>query len=366
VPLILAKDDCDLHRYQLQFLAGASPLHTPIRLDPSRTFVVHVSVWVWVLFASLVLAMLALDLGALRTSRREPQEITLRSAALWSGAWIGLGLCFSLVVLALYGSGPALAYLTAYVLEKSLSVDNIFVFVLIFSELQIPPAQQRRVLYWGIVGALAARALLIAVGIYLLERFHWVIYPFAALIILAAGRLLWGREKERELVVGACAVCTSWVARFIPITPLLRGGQFWIRQNGRLVVTPLFVALIVVETTDVIFALDSIPAVFAVTREPFLVYTSNVFAMLGLRSLYFLLAGIVDRFRYLRVGLAAILLFVAGKMLSSEIVDVPTWVSLFVIAGALALAVTASLLWAPRPAELTLTGRPGTGVRPSR
>jgi TerC family integral membrane protein len=308
---------------------------------------VHVSLWVWALFGSLVLAMLALDLGLFRGARREPQEVTLRSAGLWSGAWIGLGLFFGVVILALYGTAPALAYLTTYVLEKSLSVDNIFVFVVIFSELGIPFAQQRRVLYWGILGALVMRALLIAVGIYLLERFHWVIYPFAVLIILAALRLLWGREKERQLVIEACAVCSSWVARFIPITPVLRGGQFWIRQNGRLVATPLLVALIVIETTDVIFALDSVPAMFAVTREPFIVYTSNVFAMLGLRSLYFVLAGLLDRFRYLNVGLAAILAFVGGKMLLSEVVEVPTWASFAVIISALALTVTASLATRP-------------------
>jgi tellurite resistance protein TerC len=317
---------------------------------------VRVSLWVWALFAALVLAMLALDLGIVRRARRGPQDVTLRSATLWSGAWIGLGLFFGLVVFALYGGAPALAYLTAYVLEKSLSVDNIFVFVLIFSELRIPPDQQRRVLYWGILGALVMRGAMIAVGIYLLERFHWVIYPFAALIILAAVRLLWGSERERELVTGACAACGSWLARFIPITPVLRGGRFWIRQNGRLVATPLFVALVVVETTDLIFALDSIPAVFAVTQEPFLVYTSNVFAILGLRSLYFLLAGVIDRFVYLRVGLAAILVFVGGKVILSDVVEVPTSVSLGVIAAALAIAITASLLRAPRPARLTMTG----------
>jgi TerC family integral membrane protein len=312
---------------------------------------VHVSVWVWALFGSLVLAMLALDLGVLRAARRGPREVTLRSAALWSAAWIGLGLGFGVIVLALYGTGPALAYLTAYVLEKSLSVDNIFVFVLIFSELQIPLDQQRRVLYWGILSALIMRALMIAAGIYLLERFHWVIYPFAVLIILAAVRLIWGREKQRQVVIEACAVCTSWVARVIPITPVLRNGRFWIRQNGRLVATPLLVALIVIETTDVIFALDSIPAVFGVTREPFLVYTSNVFAMLGLRSLYFLLARALDRFRYLHLGLAAILAFVGVKMLLSEVVEVPTWISLAVIIAAIALAVTASVLRRPRPAH---------------
>lgn len=164
------------------------------------------------LFGSLVLAMLALDLGVFRATRRGPQEATLRSAGLWSAAWVGLALFFGLIVLALYGTGPALAYLTAYILEKSLSVDNIFVFVLIFSELQIPLPQQRRVLYWGILGALLMRALLIGVGIYLLERFHWVIYPFVVLIILAAVRLLWGREKERQLVIGACAAPVGWGA----------------------------------------------------------------------------------------------------------------------------------------------------------
>ena len=177
--------------------------------------------WVWALFASLVLAMLALDLGIFRTARRGPKAVTFRSAAVWSAAWIGLGLGFGLIVLVMYGSGPALAYLTAYLLEKSLSVDNVFVFVLIFSELQIPLDQQRRVLYWGIFGALITRGLLIGAGIYLLERFHWVIYPFAVLIILAAVRVLWGREKERQLVVAACAVCGSWVSRIIPITPVL-------------------------------------------------------------------------------------------------------------------------------------------------
>ena len=303
----------------------------------------HKDVWVWVLFASLVVAMLALDLGIARRGNARAGEVTVRSAARWSAAWIGLGLSFGLVILTLYGRDSALAYLTGYLLEKSLSVDNIFVFVLVFSELQIPLTKQRRVLYWGVIGALLMRGLLIAAGIYLLERFRWVIYPFAILIILAAARLLWGRAKQRQLVIGACAVCTSWVSRFIPITPVIRDGSFWLRQNGRLHATPLFVALVVIETTDVVFALDSIPAVFSVTREPFLVYTSNVFAMLGLRSLYFVLAGALSRLRYLHVGLAAILLFVGAKMLLSGVVEIPTWVSLGVIAAALAVATATSL-----------------------
>src|SRR5467141_166322 len=303
----------------------------------------QVSSWVWALFALMVLAVLAADLGVFRPSRREPREVTLSSAAWWSAAWVGLSLLFGVVILALYGQAPALTYLTAYLLEKSLSVDNVFVFVLIFSELRIPPDQHRRVLYWGVLGALVARAVLIAGGVFLLRRFQWVVYPFAALVIFAAVRLLWGREKERELVATACAVCGSWVARIIPITPLLRAGSFWVRERGRLVATPLFIALVVVETTDVVLALDSIPAVFAVTGDLFLVYTSNVFAMLGLRSLYFLLGGVVERFRFLRAGLAAILVFVGAKMLLSGVVEIPTWLSLAVIAAALALAVAASL-----------------------
>jgi tellurite resistance protein TerC len=318
--------------------------------------------WAWALFAILVLGMLAVDLRASRTSGVGQQELTFRSAALWSGAWVGLGLLFSLAVLVVYGADAAITYLTAYVLEKSLSVDNIFVFLLIFSELQIPAAYQRRVLYWGILGALAMRAALIAGGLYLLEQFHWVIYPFAALILLAAARILFAREAERELVVKACAVCGTWVARFIPITPVIRGGRFWVRQSGRLVATPLFIALVVIETTDLVFALDSIPAVLAITRDPFLVYTSNIFALLGLRSLYFLLAGVVDRFRYIRPGLAAILVFIGVKMLLSDVVEIPVWVSLAVIAGALAIAITMSLVLPPRrarPPEPTSAATPG-------
>jgi tellurite resistance protein TerC len=297
----------------------------------------------WVLFAMLVLAVLAIDLGVLRASRRGPREMTLRSAAWWSAAWIGVSLGFAGIILVAEGAPAALTYLTAYLLEKSLSVDNVFVFVIIFSELRIPAAQQRRVLYWGVLGALVARAVLIAGGVFLLRRFQWIVYPFAALVIFAAVRLLWGREKERELVAAACAVCGSWVARIIPITPVVRGGSFWVRERGGLVATPLFVALVVIETTDVVFALDSIPAVFAVTNDLFLVYTSNVFAMLGLRSLYFLLAGVVERFRFLRAGLATILAFVGGKLMLTGVLEIPTWVSLAAIAVSLALSVTASV-----------------------
>lgn len=308
----------------------------------------HLSLWPWGLFGVLVLSALALDLGLFHSPRGGQRELTLREAAARTVAWAGLSLLFGLVVLALYGERAALTYVTAYLLEQSLSIDNVFVFLLIFSELRVPPANQRGVLLWGVIGALIMRALLIGAGLFLLNRFHWVVYPFAALIIFAAVRLLWGGQKQRELVVAACAICGTWVARIIPITPQYHGVRFWVRQperGGRLVATPLLVALIIVETTDIVFALDSVPAVLAVTREPFIVYTSNVFAMLGLRSLYFVLAGVVERFRFLRVGLAAILTFFGARLLLGDVLEVPTGVSLGVIAAALALSVAASLKW---------------------
>jgi tellurite resistance protein TerC len=318
---------------------------------PENGAAMDVSMWAWVLFGALVLAMLAIDLGV--GMRSAKQELTVRSSALWSAAWIGLALAFGVVLLALFGPAPAITYYTAYFLEKSLSIDNVFVFVLIFSELHTPRAQQRGVLYWGVLGALISRGLLIAGGMFLLDRFHWVIYPFAALIIFAAVRIVFGQKQERKAVVEACSVCNSWVARFIPVTPVLQGGKFLIRRGGRLVATPLLIALVVVETTDVVFALDSIPAVFSVSRSPFLVYTSNVFAMLGLRSLYFLLAGSVERFRYLRFGLAGILVFVGAKMILADVIPMPTWASLAVIALAIGCAVIFSLALPPRRALST-------------
>jgi tellurite resistance protein TerC len=303
------------------------------------------SPWVWVLFAILVLSAMALDLGLLSRSARAQRELSVRAAMLRSAAWVGLALLFGLVVMGLYGPTAGLTYFTAYLLEESLSIDNIFVFVLIFSELRIPPPQQRGVLLWGVLGALFARGLLIGAGLFVLSRFHWVVYPFAALIIFAAVRLMWGQKQEREAVVSACSVCSTWVARLIPITPVFHGNRFLVRQGGRLMATPLFVALVIIETTDIVFALDSVPAVLAITQDPFIVYTSNIFAMLGLRSLYFVLAGAVERFRHLRFGLAAILIFFGARLLLSDVVEFPNHVSLAFIAAALALSVVASIKW---------------------
>lgn len=308
----------------------------------------HVGFWAWALFGALVLSALAFDLGLLTRSGRERHELSLRAATARSVGWTALSLLFGVGVLVMFGKPAALTFVTAYLLEQSLSIDNVFVFVLIFSELKVPAALQRSVLLWGVLGALVMRGLLIAAGLFLINQFHWVIYPFAALIIFAAVRLLWGKKKEQDLVVAACSICNTWVARFIPITPQYHGGRFAVRQaerGNRLVATPLLVALIIVETTDIVFALDSVPAVLAVTQEPFLVYTSNIFAMLGLRSLYFVLAGVVERFRFLRVGLASILIFFGARLLLGDVVEVPTAVSLVVIAAALTLSIAVSIKW---------------------
>src|SRR6266446_4867328 len=234
----------------------------------------------------------------------------------WVMVWVGLGLAVGLLVAATQGRDAATEYVAAYLLEESLSVDNIFVFVVIFSELHVPAEHQRRVLLFGVAGAVVFRALAIGAGITLIERVQWISYPFATLILFAAWRLLFGAERERKVVTEACDVCGTWIARVVRVSPVLHGHDFWRREGGRFVATPLLVALVVIETTDIVFALDSIPAVLSVTRNPLIVYSSNVMAMLGLRSLYFVLADALHRLRYLRVGLAVVLVFTGTKMLA--------------------------------------------------
>jgi len=257
---------------------------------------------------------------------------------------VGLGLAFGLWILATRGTSAAAEYYAAYFLEQSLSVDNIFVFVVVFSELHIPAEYQRRVLQFGIAGALVFRALLVGAGIALIERFSWVTYPFAAFILFAAWRLLFGAERQRNAVQAACDVCETWIARVVPVSPVIRGSEFWRREAGRFVATPLFVALVVIETTDLVFALDSVPAVLSITRDPLIVYSSNVMAMFGLRSLYFVLSDLVDRLRYLRHGLAVVLAFTGVKMLVNERIRISAGTSLLVI-GAVLLATIAASLW---------------------
>jgi tellurite resistance protein TerC len=298
----------------------------------------------WAGFVGLVTVLFTIDLMFGHRSN------DLRAAILWSAVWVGAGLAFGLWVWEIKGGEAAAAYYAAYLLEKSLSVDNIFVFVLIFTQLRIPAHQQHRVLLLGIVGALVMRAAMIWGGVYLLQRFHWFIYPFAALLLVAAARLLYGENAERRFVEESCVACTTWVARIIPVTPAGDGQHFLVRENGRLTATPMLVALILIETTDIIFALDSIPAVLAITRDPYIVYTSNIFALLGLRALYFVLADVVQRFHYLRPGLAAVLGFVACKMVLTDIVEIPVATSLGVIVAIVAVAIAASWMF-PRQAR---------------
>lgn len=299
-------------------------------------------IWPWVAFNALVLALLALDLGVFH---RKAHAVGAREAGAWSAVWVGLSLLFCFGVYRYAGAQAGTEWLTGYLIEKSLSVDNIFVFVLIFGAFRVPAVYQHRVLFWGILGALIMRAAMILGGVLLLERFDWVIYVFGAFLIFTGLRMAFQSEKEIDVEAG---LGVRLARRMMPVTPEYHGARFFVRQEGALAATPLFVALVVVELTDLVFAVDSIPAIFAVTRDPFIVYTSNVFAILGLRSLYFLLASVVDHFHLLKYGLAAILVFVGGKMLLSDFYHVPTPVSLGFIATALVVAVIASLVISPK------------------
>ena len=290
----------------------------------------------WLLFGAIVLAMLAVDLGA-----SPGQHVGFRAAALRCVVWIAIGLGFGLVVYTSAGSDAGLAYWAAYLLEQSLSIDNLFVFVLVFSYFGLPPSYQPRVLFWGILGALAMRAAFIAAGVALLARFHWVIYPFAGLLLVSAVRFL--RGGETGIAQACCDTGPRWVSRIIPVVPRLHDGNFLAREDGALVATPLLAALIAIESADLVFAVDSIPAVLGITRDPFLVYTSNIFALLGLRSLYFVIATALGRLRYLRYGLAVVLTFVAARMLLGSVQPIPVSVSLGVIAAVVLVTVVLSL-----------------------
>ncbi len=304
------------------------------------------SIWLWVGFNLFVLAMLAVDLGVFH---RRAHEVSLREAAAWSAVWVLLALLFNGGIYHFLGAQAGLEFLTGYLLEKALSVDNLFVFVLIFAYFQVPAKYQHRVLFWGILGALLMRGAMIGAGAYLIHHFHWVIYLFGAFLVFTGLRM--ARQNEQTIRPESSPVLRV-LSRLMPMTPLYHGPRFFVLQarSGRLqrVATPLFLVLVLVETTDLIFAVDSIPAVFAVTREPFLVYTSNIFAILGLRSLYFLLAGVIHRFHYLKLGLSVVLVWVGGKMLLSEVYEMPITLSLGVVAAVLGIAVAASLLFPKR------------------
>jgi tellurite resistance protein TerC len=312
------------------------------------------TIWAWVGFNLFVLAMLALDLGVFH---RKAHVVSLKEAAAWSAVWIALALVFNSGVYFWGGSEPALNFFTGYLIEKSLSVDNTFVFVLIFSAFSVPAAFQHRVLFWGILGALLLRGTLILVGSVLLKEFHWIIYVFGGFLILTGIRMAFQRHAEQHPEDNPLV---RLVRRLLPMTNGYEGDRFFVRRAGRWLATPLLLVLLSVEFTDLIFAVDSIPAIFAVTQDPFIVYTSNVFAILGLRSLYFVLAGVVDKFYYLKLGLSAILVFVGMKMVLADVYKIPVAISLLVIAAMLAIAVAASLLRARH-----LNNQPGTTAEPT-
>jgi tellurite resistance protein TerC len=292
----------------------------------------------WGGFIVFVLLMLALDLGVFH---RKAHVIRYREALIWSGVWVSLALLFNLGVYIWFGSERAIEFLTGYLIEKSLSVDNIFVFLIIFSALGIPQLYQHRVLFWGIFTALLMRAAMIFAGAAMLARFHWVIYVFGGFLIITGIKLFRDRKKEEHPEQGAAMRLLN---RTIPSTKQLSGHHFFVRENGRWLATPLFMALMLVEICDVIFAVDSIPAIFSVTEDPFIVFTSNIFAILGLRSLFFLAGGLMEKFTYLKVGLSAVLIFVGIKMTIADFYKIPPAVSLVVVTLLLGAAVLASVL----------------------
>jgi tellurite resistance protein TerC len=294
----------------------------------------------WIGFNVFVLLMLALDLGVFN---RKAHAIKIKEAMIWSGVWIALALCFNALVYYWQGPAKALEFFTGYVIEKSLSVDNIFVIVLIFSYFKTPAIHQHKILFWGIIGALIMRTIFIFAGVALLEKFHWTIYIFGAILIFTGYKML-VQKKGRKLEPEKNPVVKLFRC-IMPVTHELHGGKFFVKLDGKRYATPLFIVLLVVETTDLIFAVDSIPAILAITQDEFIVYTSNVFAILGLRSLYFALAGMIDKFRFLSVGLALILIFVGVKMLIMDFYKLPILIALLIIIVILIASIGASLFF---------------------
>ncbi len=299
---------------------------------------VGTSIWFWIAFHIGVFAVLAIDLS---WQRRSPDPVTMWESAAWSGIWIALSLGFNALVWYWKGPQPALDFFTGYLIEYSLSVDNIFVFVLIFSYFSVPPEHQHRVLVWGIIGALVMRGLMIWVGIALVERFDFVLYIFGLFLIVTAVRMLFAGDSKLNLEKN---FILRSARKSLPLTKEYHGSKFIVRKKDSWCFTPLALVLIVIDVMDLVFAVDSIPAVFAITRDQFIVYTSNVCAILGLRSLYFLLANLVDRFIYLNIGLSIVLAFVGTKMIVADYFSLPNWLSLAVIVLVLGTTITASLI----------------------
>jgi len=290
----------------------------------------------WIIFNLFVIAMLVLDLGVFH---RRAHTVKFREALLWSLMWISLAGAFAVLVYFWHGRTPALEFVTGYVIELSLSVDNLFVFLLIFRYFRVPAAHQHKVLFWGILGALIMRGIFILAGVGLINRFHWIIYLFGALLVYSGVKLF--RQEEADIHPEKNPLLKLF-RRWMPVTKNYEDGKFFVRQPG-LYATPLLIVLLVVETTDVVFAVDSIPAILGITRDAFIVYTSNVFAILGLRSMFFALSGMMEIFHYLHYGLSIVLIFIGTKMLLSHYFEIPTVIALGVVAGVLLISVLASL-----------------------
>lgn len=296
----------------------------------------------WIGFNAFVLGMLALDLGVFH---KKSHTVSVREALTWTGVWVTLALFFNLFVYFYFGEELAVEFFTGYLIEKSLSVDNIFVIIMIFSYFQVPREYQHKVLFWGILGALVMRVIFIFSGIELIHRFHWLIYIFGGFLIFTGVRMLTGGEQKFDPEKNPIMKISR---KLFSITPTFDGDNFFTRRDGKTWVTPLFLVVIMIETTDLIFAVDSIPAILAISEDPFIVYTSNVFAILGLRSLYFALSGIEKYFHYLKFGLSAILVFVGTKMCIMDFYKIPVAISLIIIVFVLTIAMIASVLFPKR------------------
>ena len=309
------------------------------------------NIWFWGGFIAFVLTMLALDLGVFH---RKAHVVRPREAGIWVAVWVSLALIFAGGLWYFYGDKIALTFLTGYVIEESLSVDNLFVMVVIFNYFRVPAESQHRVLFYGILGALVMRGLFIGAGAFLIERFSWILYVFGAMLVITGVRMLFKHDEEFD---GEKNRVVKLVRKHVPLTMEFQGNKFFVETNGTNVATPLFLVLVLVEFTDLIFAVDSIPAIFVITTDPFIVFTSNIFAILGLRSMYFLLAAVVEKFYLLKYGLALILTFIGVKMLIESFYHIPIGISLAVVLGTLALSIAASMMW-PKPEEAPEVVRP--------
>jgi tellurite resistance protein TerC len=292
----------------------------------------------WIIFNAGVLFLLVLDLGVFN---RRAHEVSIRQAAVWSVFWVSASIAFNLWILHVHGGEKALQFFTGYIIEQSMSVDNIFIFILVFRSFGVERRYQHRVLFWGIIGALVLRGTMIGLGTALIRKFEWALYVLAAFLVVAAIRMLFRKETEPH---PERSRLLRWTQKIFPVSRNYHGQRFWIREAGKRMATPLLLVLLVVEATDFVFALDSIPAVFGVSRDPFIVYSSNICAILGLRAFYFLLAGVLPAFRYLDEGLSVVLLFVGVKMLAAHWIEIPTAIALGIIAAILAISILASVI----------------------